>query len=155
MAIDARKYDEYNALLKSWEARSIHQEICPSAPFTGLWKRTFPVTAEMLASAPEYNDQFLWHRFSFEVLPHETGDAALKKFDETAKSALVMFHHEQEDATLLTGCEQLRASDVMELREKAPFPKTDMYFMPAEKPTWTFVITHEPELGPYFCEVSG
>ena len=140
----------YCAVLNDWESRGIHRTILPAAPCTGLWERTFPVTDEMLASAPLYNDQFLWHRFSFEILPHDTGDSALTKFNAAAKSTLVLFHHDQEDAILLTGCDQLCAADLLQLHEFAPFPKMDIYLMPAENPTWTFVITHEPGLGPYF-----
>ena len=88
----------YCAVLNDWESRGIHRTICPAAPYTGLWERTFPVTDEMLASAPLYNDQFLWHRFSFEILPHNHGNKALRKFDETEKSTLVLFHHDQKDA---------------------------------------------------------
>lgn len=143
----------YCTVLNDWESRGIHRTICPAAPYTGLWERTFPVTDEMLASAPLYNDQFLWHRFSFEILPHNHGNKALRKFDETEKSTLVLFHHDQKDAILLTGCDQLCAADILQLHEFAPFPKMDIYLMPAENPTWTFVITHEPGLGPYFCRI--
>lgn len=149
---------ECGKLLESWETRGIHHEIRPSVPFTELWERTFPVTSEMTVGVPEYNDGFLWHRFSFEVLPHETGDAAMKKFDETEKSALVLFHHNQEEGMLLTGCEGLLSADVMVLRKVMPFLKSDLYFMPTDQPDgmhWTFVVTHEPDLGPYFCQESG
>lgn len=142
--------NEYLRVLSSWETRGIHIKICPSAPFYGLWEHAFPVATEMTASVPAYNDQFLWHRFSFEILPYDIGDAALTKFNEAAKSTLVLFHHDQEDAILLTGCDQLCAADILQLHESAPFPKMDIYLMPAENPTWTFVITHEPGLGPYF-----
>lgn len=143
----------YCAVLNAWESRGIHRTTCPSAPYTELWDRTFPVTDEMLASAPFYNDQFLWHRFSFELLTCDTGDAALTEFNKTAKSTLVLFHHDRPDAILLTGCDQLCAADVLLLHESAPFPKMDIYLMPAENPTWTFVLTHEPGLGPYFCRI--
>ena len=145
----------YFAGLDHWESRGMHRTIRPAVPFTDLWDRTFHVTDEMLASVPFYNDQFLWHRFSYPILPCETGNTALKKFDEAEKSTLVLFHHDQPDAILLTGCNQLCAADILHLHESAPFPKMDIYLMPAENPTWTFVLTHESGLGPYFCEIPG
>lgn len=96
-----------------------------------------------------YNDQFKWHLFSFELLKAAKEAKAKQKFNLRKKDSLYLFFQFSEDAFLLKNAHLLKASDFDVLGEFATMDKSDMYiFDPIGK--WTYIITHEATCGPYF-----
>lgn len=169
MAANVRKFSnsisrerEYRELLGQWKTRGITLTPCEREPLLEKWDSMFPVTEEMLASCPHYNDQFRWHRFSFKAIGALT-DTDIKKsasdeFDKAPKSTLAMFFDYSDEAYIIKGSENLTAADIAEMHELMPLEKMDIYLMPAEEcaAPWTYVMTHEHEaIGPYFCVACG
>ena len=109
------------------------------------------VSEEAKLSARHYSDQFRWHLFSFELLTAVKEDEARKVFDEMKKDAFYLFFEYSEEAYLVKNAHLLTAGDAEALCEHA-FDKSDIYFFsPVDK--WTFVRTHEKNIGPYFFKV--
>ena len=115
------------------------------------WDKQFDslVSADAKKASPYYSDQFRWHLFSFELLPAIKEDEARKAFDEMAKDELYLFFDYCDEAYRVKNAHLLTAGDVEALRENSSLDKSDMYFF-APVGKWTYVKTHEDDLGPYF-----
>ena len=91
---------------------------------------------------------FLWHLFSWELVPHLTGDAAQKALAEHAGEELYLFYYEYppEGAPLVR-----RVSGPADLPpEQDSLIGADWYVVDKDF-TWTYAHTHEDSCGPYFC----
>lgn len=130
------------------------------------WEETFPTDIRIIrerwldAFAAEVSEadlgryvlaggNYLWHIFSWKLVPCLEGDAALRALAEAEETELYLFYSEYPPQ----GTARVRPIS----REEAmsvPVPEshagTDWYLVDREF-TWTFVHTHERECGPYFC----
>lgn len=149
---------EYKELMKEWGTHGISLEPCDRKLLAEKWDALFSVTGEMLASCPVYNDQFRWHRFSFEIIGALT-DSDLQKsasdaFDKAEKSTLGIFFDCCDEAYIIKGCENLTAADILRMRDLSSLNKMDIYFLASDgDEKWTYVTTHE-SIGPFFCRAA-
>ena len=99
---------------------------------------------------------YLWHIFSWKLVPCLEGDAARNALAELPDETFYLFYKEyppadtplvravsKEDAIALAG-----RSDV----ESPLFDGSDCYLVDKDF-TWTYVHTHEEACGPYFCKM--
>ncbi|MCL1820661.1 MAG: DUF4275 family protein [Oscillospiraceae bacterium] len=99
---------------------------------------------------------FLWHIFTWGQVPHITGDEARKALNAiTYNGKCIIFYngYSVEDKTQIVNvslCDKLSSHQVSELWKKQKFDNKDIYLVDDEF-TWTYVVTHENALGPYFC----
>ncbi len=84
---------------------------------------------------------YLWHVFSYELLASDKEDQANTEFDKIKKCGAVLLANVDNIAFQIDDASKLSAKDVSELYDVI---LTDSAF------SWTYVKTHEPELGPYF-----
>ena len=87
-------------------------------------------------------NNYLWHLFSYDLVPHLKGDEARKALPE---GPCWQFYCEYppEGAPLIR---EVTAEDIAALPESLDWYLVDKQF------TWTYVHTHEADCGPYFCK---
>ena len=93
----------------------------------------------------EYN--FLWHIFSWNLVPCLEGDAAREAFDALEYTSAIMFHFGQRRHGKFV---IQNGSFVKKIRAAALDSQLDVY-VTAPDFEWTYVHTHEEICGPYFC----
>ncbi|MBP8639611.1 MAG: DUF4275 family protein [Oscillospiraceae bacterium] len=112
------------------------------------WDELFTplVSKESKKHAKQYNDQYKWHLFSFDLLEALKADEARMAFDKTRKDTAYLFYQYSEESFLVKNASLLTAKD---LDFDSAMDKADIYvFDPVEK--WTYVKTHEGSCVPYF-----
>ena len=87
---------------------------------------------------------YLWHVFSYDRRPHLYAHEAIQAFNEVKKAKCYIFYQHSADVILV------EQADVL---EAANFTEEDDVYIVDEAFTWTFVVTHERDYGPYFCKV--
>ncbi len=118
-----------------------------------LWRELFcaDVTAEMKAQTPGYNEDFMWHIFSFGLIQAAEGNSAEEIFKTQKKDRLILFFEHSSDAYLLENAASLTPDALNLLERNEGFSCADVYvFHPVDR--WTYVRTHEKSLGPYYYE---
>jgi len=92
----------------------------------------------------EYGN-YLWHIFSWKLVPCLEGDEARKAFDKEEYNKAVMFRSGySNEGTIIEGLKLTDKIRVVELE------KIDDVYITAEDFSWTYVHTHEESCGPYF-----
>lgn len=117
------------------------------------WLDTFAagVSEEDLGKRVLAEGNFLWHLFSWELVPHLTGEAARTALAEHAGDEMYLFYYEYppEGAALVR-----RVSGPAELPpEQDSLIGADWYVVDKDF-TWTYAHAHEDDCGPYFCKAS-
>ncbi len=117
------------------------------------WDRFFGsrVSRHSRRRTPNYSDDFRWHLFSFRLLPAAEGDAARARFDEQEKQTLYLFSQCGALSFRIENANTLSAKDLDTLQEFICFKDSDLFLYPPDG-GWTYVLTHECELGPYFYQ---
>lgn len=89
---------------------------------------------------------YLWHLFSYELVPAMEGEAARQALSAVEDPEVCLFYREYppEGVPLLQTISREQA-----LREDE-IPGTDWYLTDPSF-TWTYARTHEADCGPYFC----
>lgn len=91
-----------------------------------------------------YLQQFLWHIFSYEKVPHLKNDMAREAFNKIPKSTVIGFYQHNETVFLYENAALLRDTD---------FDLEDDFYLVDPDFHWTYTVTHEKGLcGPYFSE---
>ncbi|MDP5277028.1 DUF4275 family protein [Chengkuizengella axinellae] len=114
------------------------------------WEEKFTSCISKNKKDEIYLYQYLWHVFSYELLPHEEKENAIKAFDNEKKNKCYVFYQNQNHITgfplKLENAEKIKAEDFK--------GEQDLYIVD-ENFTWTYVQTHEQEwgLGPYFYKL--
>ena len=92
---------------------------------------------------------YLWHLFSWNLVPCLTGDAARQALAEApGEKYLFYYEYPPEDMPLVR---PVTAEELASLTADAgAVPGGDWYVVDKDF-TWTYVQTHEAECGPYFC----
>lgn len=123
----------------------------PKKPIVEQWDKEFDalVSEDAKENKKNYSDQFKWHLFSFDLLPALTNDEAKAAFDKEEKHELYLFFEYTEESYIIGNANLLTSKDIDELFEKSDLNSSDFYFFDPLN-SWTYVIPHEKELGPYF-----
>jgi len=93
----------------------------------------------------EYGN-YLWHIFSWELVPCLKGNEARKAFDEQEYDKAMIFCSGYADNGAII--EGLRETGKITSKQ---VEKIDDVYITAEDFSWTYVHTHEEYCGPYFC----
>lgn len=112
------------------------------------WDELFTsmVSEQSRKCVKQYNDQYKWHLFSFDLLDALKSDDARGAFDTIGKDTVYIFFQYAEESFFVKNASLLKAKD---LDFDSDMDKADIYvFDPIEK--WTYVQTHEESCGPYF-----
>ena len=116
------------------------------------WLDTFAagVSEEDLGKRVLAEGNYLWHLFSWELVPHLAGEAAKTALAEHAGEEMYLFYYEYppEDTPLVR---PVTLEDLAALpSDQGAVWGSDWYIVDKEF-TWTYAQTHEEECGPYFC----
>ncbi len=133
------------------------------------WEEPFPTSRKVLKNrwldafaqnAPEAElgrwvlaeGNFLWHLFSAKLVPCLEGEAAKKALAEVPDGNLYVFYYEYppEGAPL---SRPISKAEALALPEPENLYGADWYLVDKDF-TWTYVHTHEGDLGPYFCQIN-
>ncbi|MBD8036328.1 DUF4275 family protein [Solibacillus sp. A46] len=86
---------------------------------------------------------YLWHVFSNERKSHFVKAAANKAFDMKKKTKCYVFHQRLPEVLLIERADTLKAIH---------FEQEEDVYIVDEHFTWTYVVTHESDFGPYYSE---
>ena len=112
------------------------------------WDMAFGEAVPEDAREAVFYDEFRWHLFSYETLEAKRGDAARAAMDAKSSQRLHLFWQNNEDAWAMRNAFDLTAADVDRIAEAS---EPDLYIFDDEG-CWTYVLTHEPDCGPYFFQ---
>jgi hypothetical protein len=101
----------------------------------------FSVFAAGIKTDDIYIEQYLWHIFSYERKKYLSQDAANEAFMQQRKTECFVFFQHKNDFYYLENAEELKPEDFGDL--------VDVYVV-NKRFNWTYVKTHEEELGPYY-----
>lgn len=87
---------------------------------------------------------YLWHVFSYKRRPHLVQKTASEAFDAKKKTKCYVFYQHLSDVLYIGQASALKA---------AHFAQEEDVYIVDENFTWTYVMTHESDFGPYFSEV--
>lgn len=143
--------EEENKKLKNLIDKGVAFLHVPKRPIAEQWDKQFDtlVSDKEKENKNNYSDQFKWHLFSFDLLPALTGDKARTAFDKEEKHELYLFFECTEEAYIIGNANLITSKDIDDLFEKSDLDSSDFYFFDPLN-SWTYVIPHEEELGPYF-----
>ena len=96
-----------------------------------------------------YLDQFFWHVCSWGKVACAAGEEAVALFTKQEKDRCIVFYQFVDDAYLVKNAKELTVSDLP--YEPHNMDRNDMYVMDDDR-TWTFIMTHEEQCGPYFLQ---
>lgn len=147
-----RKY-EYEKYMEKLLNRGIEFIPLERTEIVSMWDDTFNclVEEQKKSKMKNYNNQFRWHLFSFELLHAKCKADAKAAFDSQNKNILYLFHDDSQEAYLIKNAHLLNAADIDVLNELCGLGQADIYLFDSEE-KWTYIKTHEGELGPYyFC----
>ena len=94
-------------------------------------------------------DQFLWHVCSWEKVVCAVGEEAVALFTKQEKDKCTIFYQFVDDAYLVRNAKELTVSDLP--YEPRNMDRNDLYAMDDDY-SWTFIMTHEEQCGPYFLQ---
>lgn len=86
--------------------------------------------------------QCMWNVFSWEKIACLKEQQAIKAFDLQKKAGCYLICTSSEEAILIPQSTRLKATDIIHVG-------SDLYIVD-EHFTWTYVLTHEEDCGPYF-----
>ena len=92
---------------------------------------------------------YLWHLFSWNLVPCLSGDAARQALSEASGEKYLFYYEEPPEGEPLV--RPVTAEKLVTLPADAgAIPGADWYVVDKDF-TWTFAQTHEADCGPYFC----
>ena len=92
---------------------------------------------------------YLWHLFSWNLVPCLSGDAARQALSEASGEKYLFYYEEPPEGEPLV--RPVTAEELVTLPADArAIPGADWYVVDKDF-TWTFAQTHEADCGPYFC----
>ena len=123
------------------------------------WLDTFAagVPEEKLGAHVLAEGNYLWHIFSWELVPCLTGGAARQALAEVPEETLYFFYCEYPPASQPL-IQALPKSKALALADRPAddypsFNGSDWYLVDKDF-SWTYVHTHEEICGPYFCRAA-
>ncbi|MDQ0112334.1 DUF4275 family protein [Paenibacillus harenae] len=107
------------------------------------WGRLFARGMDISARMEIHMEQYLWHLFSYEKLPCLMNEQAEDAFHAQEKQDCYIFYQGREQVLFVANAAKLTA-DILRHEQ-------DVYVVDRDF-TWTYVNTHESDLGPYFYQ---
>ena len=93
---------------------------------------------------------YLWHLFSWNLVPCLSGDAARQALSEASGEKYLFYYEEPPEGEPLV--RPVTAEELVTLPADArAIPGADWYVVDKDF-TWTFAQPHEADCGPYFCQ---
>ena len=92
---------------------------------------------------------FLWHLFSWKLVPCLEGDAARQALAETSEERYLFYYEYPPECVPLIRSVMLEDLSALPVDQGA-VPGADWYVVDKDF-TWTYAQPHEEECGPYFC----
>lgn len=117
----------------------------------GEWLENFAGHLTKEEQKEIYLNSFLWHLCSYEKTEFLEKEVAIKAFERQKKNQCTIFYEFTNEAFLVQNAINLKVKDLPYDRWDLNF--NDIYVMDSEN-NWTFIITHETGLGPYFIQKS-
>lgn len=105
------------------------------------WDKLFARLVDAETKKKIHFGQFLWHIFSFEIIPSLVGTEARKAFDQCPKNEVYAFFQHKDEAFLIKNPSLLKSQD---------FDMDDDIYIFDAIEKWTYIHTHEEQCGPYF-----
>ena len=112
------------------------------------WDMAFGEAVPENAREAVFYNEFRWHLFSYGTLEAKCGEDARAAMDAKSSQRLHLFWQNSEDAWAMRNAFDLTAADVDRIAEAS---EPDLYIFDDEG-CWTYVLTHEPNCGPYFFQ---
>ncbi|KGX92310.1 ATP synthase F1 subunit delta [Pontibacillus halophilus JSM 076056 = DSM 19796] len=112
------------------------------------WEEAFAHTLSLSQKRNIKLHQYLWHVFSWRKFPCKEGQQAMTAFNQVHKNACYLFYQGDEDTLLIRNATNLKAADVI---NNVDGYMDDVYVVDVDF-KWTYVVTHEPDCGPYFFQ---
>ena len=115
------------------------------------WLDTFAadVPEDALGKHVLAEGNYLWHIFSWELVPHLSGDEARQALREATGEKYLFYYEYPPEGTPLARPITLEELTALPADQGAMFG-SDWYVVDKDF-NWTYVQTHEEECGPYFC----
>ncbi|WP_256710910.1 DUF4275 family protein [Paenibacillus sp. FSL A5-0031] len=107
------------------------------------WEDVFAEGLDAEEKTNIYMEQYLWHVFSYTKKPCLSDEQAVEAFRNEPKKACYVFYQQHDLVLFLEDAARLMPEDVE--------GEQDIYIVD-EHFKWTYVVTHESELGPYFVK---
>ncbi|MGO4694232.1 DUF4275 family protein [Paenibacillus sp. 2TAB26] len=145
-------------LFGEWQARIEHLKLIPKleakhmrvaqAELEGRdmkreWEDIFAEGLDAQEKTNIYMEQYLWHVFSYAKKSCLSDEQAVEAFRNEPKKACYVFYQQHDLVLLIEDAARLMPEDVE--------GEQDIYIVD-EHFKWTYVVTHESELGPYFVK---
>ncbi len=105
------------------------------------------VPEEIMNTHVTADGNHMWHIFTWGKVPCLEGDAARAAFDQLQDTEVIQFYGGYDCKIKRVSVTKKRTAKALD-RERY----TDIYVV-ANDFSWTYVHTHESELGPYFCQL--
>lgn len=115
----------------------------------GRWLDSFAggVSEEDLGKHVLSEGNYLWHLFSWELVPHLTGEEAQKALAEHDGEEMYLFYYEYPPENMPL----IHPVTLAELPEEQDSLIGADWYVVDKDFTWTYAHTHEDACGPYFC----
>ena len=104
------------------------------------------VPKEIMENHVTTDGNHMWHIFTWGNVPCLEGDAARAAFDSLQDCEGIQFYGGYDCNIKRVSIRKKRTAKALD-RERY----TDIYIVATDF-SWTYVHTHEPEFGPYFCQ---
>jgi hypothetical protein len=105
------------------------------------WEENFANNLNQEEKKKIYLSDYLWHLFSYEKKICLQGNEAIQAFNIENKKSCFIFYQRVDDVIIIDKADDLNTNALSD--------EYDVYVVDKEF-TWTFVQTHESDLGPYF-----
>lgn len=107
------------------------------------------VSEEDLGKRVLAEGNFLWHLFSWELVPCLEGNAARQALTEVPEETVYRFYYEYPPEGVPLTC-SLTKAEALALPESETVMSGADWYLVDKNFTWTYAHPHEPERGPYF-----
>lgn len=145
--VHVREY-EYAQHGKAVAARGLTVAEVPGEEVKRLWEDLFSSGISEAEKEAIHYDEFRWHLFSYEKRPALSGSNADRAFELCQKGSVFVFFQHTDKAYRIENAHLISPDD---FNMDIPSPWTDAYLFDPEH-HWTYIHTHEGDLGPYFLQ---
>jgi len=134
---------EHLKLVPKLEAKSMSVAQVEGSDLKREWEHVFAEGLNVDEKMDIYMEQYLWHIFSYAKKPCLSDEQAVDAFRNEPKMACYVFYQQHDLVLFIEDATHLMPEDVE--------GEQDIYIVD-EHFKWSYVVTHESELGPYFVK---
>ena len=99
-------------------------------------------------------DGMYWHVFSFGVFLHFTGFLANQEYQKSKSRGTLILTGDESIPVYRAARRPLEVGEILRLHTVALAPRYLDLYVCDDKCSWTYVVTHELNMGPYFARSS-